>query len=209
MSLIYFQVNYQPWNLPISLNNGQVKLSQVGLYVVIDTDFGLSVLYDWNRYLAVTLPDSFAGSVGGLCGNFNNQNDDDLTSPDGTVVSGPAALAESWRVSGVSDDAYCQDECAGACLQDCPLSVAEELEKRLYCNAIVQDFDQLIGCQPDISNDDFVSNCLTDLCRGESVDTYLCNAAQSFADMCQKSGAKVPDWRMSTQCCEWGKVMKT
>lgn len=85
-------MNYQQWTLPIKLNNGQVNIFQKGLLVVIQTDFGLTMQYDWNEYLTVTLPGSFAGSVCGLCGNFNNKKEDDLTTPSGSVASSGAAL---------------------------------------------------------------------------------------------------------------------
>ncbi|XP_051246393.1 IgGFc-binding protein-like [Dicentrarchus labrax] len=193
------RVNYQQWNLPINLNNGQVKLFQKGLYVVIETDFGLTVQYDWNEYLFIQVPGSFAGSVCGLCGNFNNKKEDDLTTPSGSVASSVAALGESWRVPGTTDDAFCQDECVGQC-ESCPLSEVQKLEKQIFCGALIQNFAELLGCQPVIDAGVFQSNCMFDLCRGEAVNTYLCNSLQGFADICQRTGVKVPSWRTSTQC---------
>ncbi|KAM3596113.1 uncharacterized protein V6R79_008319 [Siganus canaliculatus] len=194
------RVNYQQWNLPINLNNGQVKLSQRGLYVVIETDFGLTVQYDWDQYLTVTLPGSFAGSVCGLCGNFNNKLEDDLTTPNGSVASSVEALGKSWRVPGAPGQAYCQDECSGQCMNSCPLSEVQKLEKQIFCDALPQNFVQLLGCNPGVNLTVFQNNCLLDLCRGETVDTYLCNSLQGFADICQKTGVTVPNWRTPTQC---------
>ncbi|XP_044028582.1 IgGFc-binding protein-like [Siniperca chuatsi] len=193
------RVNYQQWTLPINLNNGQVKLSQKGVFVVMETDFGLSVQYDWNEYLAVTVPGSFAGSVCGLCGNFNSKKEDDLTTPSGSVASSVAALGESWKAAGAADEAYCHDECVGHC-ENCPLSEVQKLEKQIFCSALLQDIVELVGCQPEIDSSVFQSNCMLDLCRGEAVNTYLCNTLQGFADICQRSGVKVPNWRTSTKC---------
>nr|XP_046274005.1 IgGFc-binding protein-like [Scatophagus argus] len=194
------RVNYQKWNLPINLNNGQVKLFQEGLFVVIETDFGLNVQYDWNQYVVITVPGSFAGSVCGLCGNFNNQGEDDLTTPSGSVASSVAALGESWRVPGATDDAYCQDECAGQC-ESCPLSEVQKIEKEIFCGALLQNFAELLGCQPQIDANIFQSNCVLDLCRGEAVNTYLCDSLQGFADICHRSGVNDPNnWRISTEC---------
>lgn len=201
--LMYFQVNYQKWNLPINLNNGQVKLSQNGLFVVLETDFGLTVQYDWSEYLAVTVPSGFAGSACGLCGNFNNKKEDDLMTPSGSVAGSVAALGKSWRVP-VATDTHCQDECVGQC-GNCSLSEVQKLEKLFYCEALVADLPEIIGCQPEIDSTIFQNNCMFDLCR-TSVSTYQCNTLQGFADICQRSGAKVPNWRTSTQCREWPKV---
>lgn len=193
------RVNYQQWNLPINLNNGQVKLSQTGLFVIMETDFGLKVQYDWNEYLAVTVPGSFADSVCGLCGNFNNKKEDDLTTPSGSVASSVAVLGKSWRVPGAADEAHCQDECVGQC-GNCPLSEVQKLENQIFCSALLQDVVEYAGCQPQIDSSVFQSNCMLDLCQGEAVNTYLCNTIQGFADICQRSGVQVPKWRTSTQC---------
>ncbi|XP_031722449.1 IgGFc-binding protein-like [Anarrhichthys ocellatus] len=192
------RVNYQKWNLPINLNNGQVKLFQRGLYVIMETDFGLNLQYDWNEYLAVTVPGSFAGSVCGLCGNFNNKEEDDLTTPSGSVASSVAALGNSWRVPGAADDAGCHDAC-DVC-EICPLDEVQKLQKQIFCSALILNFVELLGCQPDIDSSIFKSNCMLDLCRGETVNTYLCNTLQGFAEICQRSGAKGPNWRTPTEC---------
>ncbi|KAL7381442.1 hypothetical protein ABVT39_005557 [Epinephelus coioides] len=192
------RVNYQQWNLPINLNNGQVKLFQKGLYVVMETDFGLAVQYDWNEYLSVTVPGSFAGSMCGLCGNFNSKKDDDLTTPSGSVASSVAALGQSWRVPG--SHTHCQDGCGVPC-QHCTLSLEKKLEKQIFCSALIKNFVELLGCQPVINSNIFESNCMLDLCRGETVNTYLCSTLQGYADICRRSGAKPgANWRTSTQC---------
>ncbi|XP_023265555.1 IgGFc-binding protein-like [Seriola lalandi dorsalis] len=192
------RVNYQQWTLPMNLNNGKVKLFQRGLFIIVETDFGLTVQYDWNEYLAITVPASFAGSVCGLCGNFNGKKEDDATTASGSVTSGVAALGESWRVHGATDDAYCKDECGGQC-KKCPLSQVEKLEKQIFCRALIQDIVRLVGCKPDIDSNSFQSNCMLDLCWGEAVNTYLCNTLQGYADLCRRSGVQVPNWRKSTQ----------
>lgn len=194
-------MNYQQWNLPIDLNDGRVKLFLKGLLVIIETDFGLVVQYNWNQYLYVTVPGRFAGSVCGLCGNFNNKKDDDLRTPSGSVAISAAALEDSWRVPSATDDACYQDECLGQC-ENCPLSEVQKLENQLFCGALTQNFTELLGCQPEIDTNVFQSNCMLALCRGQAVNTYLCNSLQGFTNICQRSGVKVPDWRTSTLCRE-------
>ncbi|XP_067468831.1 IgGFc-binding protein-like [Thunnus thynnus] len=193
------RVNYQQWNLPINLNDGKVRLFQRGLYVVMETDFGLTVQYDWQEYLAITVPGSFAGSMCGLCGNFNNKKEDDLITPSGSVASSVTALGESWRVQGATNDIDCQDQCGSQC-ESCPLNEFEKLEKQIFCSFLLQDIAGIIGCLPEIDSSVFESNCMLNLCRGETVSTYFCKAIQGYADICQKSGVKVPNWRISSKC---------
>ncbi|XP_070702064.1 IgGFc-binding protein-like [Pempheris klunzingeri] len=192
------QVNYQRWTLPINLNNGQVKLFQRGLYVIVETDFGLTVKYDWNQYLVITVPSSYAANMCGLCGNFNNKKEDDLTMPSGSMAGSVAALGKSWRVLGAADDAFCHNGCVGQC-ENCPVSEVQKLEKQIFCSALIKNFAELLGCQPQIDGDVFQSSCMLTLCAGETVETYLTNTLQGFADICQRSGVKVPDWRTPTK----------
>ncbi|XP_029023842.1 IgGFc-binding protein-like [Betta splendens] len=187
------RVNYQDWALPINLNNGLVTLYQRGLFVVVETDFGLTVKYDWNQFLAIMVPGSFSGSVCGLCGNFNNKAADDLT---GSVE----ALGASWRVPSAADDAFCRDGCGGQCA-DCPLSEVQQLEYLILCKTIPQDIPQYAGCQPGGINATLIqNNCMLDLCSGENENTYLCNTLQGYAELCQMSGSKGSNWRTATQC---------
>lgn len=167
----------------------------------MEADFGLTVQYDWKEYLTITVPGTFAGSVCGLCGNFNSLKEDDLTTPNGSVASSVAALGASWRVPSATDDAYCTDECGGQC-ENCLLDEVQKLENLIFCNTLIQDIGQYAGCQPNIDSTALQSNCMLDLCRGETVDTYLCNSLQGFADVCQRSGAQVPNWRTATRCRE-------
>ncbi|XP_051811549.1 IgGFc-binding protein-like [Acanthochromis polyacanthus] len=193
------RVNYQQWNLPINLNNGQVKFYQQGLFVVVEADFGLTVQYDWNQYLAITVPGSFAGSVCGLCGNFNSKKEDDLTTPSGSVASSVAALGASWKVPDATNDAYCQDECGSQCA-DCSLGVDQKLETQIFCSGLIPNYAELLGCQLNIDSSEFETNCMINLCRGEDMTTYLCNSLQGYADICQMSGVKSINWRASAQC---------
>ncbi|XP_070702956.1 IgGFc-binding protein-like [Pempheris klunzingeri] len=87
------RMNYTLWNLPIDLGNGKVKLSQSGLSVIVETDFGLTVQYDWKETIVITVPGSFSGKICGLCGNFNSKKEDDLVTPTGSHTSSVAALA--------------------------------------------------------------------------------------------------------------------
>ena len=55
-------------------------MKQSGQYAVLTTDFGLSVRYDWNMRLYISVPSSYYKHLGGLCGNYGR---DDLPTPGG------------------------------------------------------------------------------------------------------------------------------
>uniref|UniRef100_A0AAY5EX37 VWFD domain-containing protein n=1 Tax=Electrophorus electricus TaxID=8005 RepID=A0AAY5EX37_ELEEL len=110
-----FQISDSLWYLPISLANGRVTLQQSGFSVVTETDFGLSVQYDWEQYMVVKVPASFMGRMCGMCGNFNGKKDDDLTIPSGSLAASIPALGKSWRVPGLPGEAYCTDDSEPKC----------------------------------------------------------------------------------------------
>ncbi|NWS50589.1 FCGBP protein, partial [Probosciger aterrimus] len=55
----------------------------------------------------VAVPSSYFGATCGLCGNFNEDPEDEMSLPDGTRAAAMEAWAESWR------DASCQEACEG------------------------------------------------------------------------------------------------
>ena len=71
--------------MPVSLLAGRVSVKQNGIYAVLSTDFGLTVKYDWNMRLYITVPSSYYEHLGGLCGNYNGERSDDLPEPSGEV----------------------------------------------------------------------------------------------------------------------------
>ena len=96
----FVQIDNSLWSLPVTLNNDKLKMFQSGRSVVIETDFGLTVRYDWEHYLVVTLSGSYAGKTCGLCGNFNDNPNDDFRTPSGSQAGGPWPSGAAGRCRG-------------------------------------------------------------------------------------------------------------
>ncbi|XP_037649588.1 IgGFc-binding protein-like [Sebastes umbrosus] len=197
------RMDHTLWNLPINLGNGKVKLSQSGLSVIVETDFGLTVQYDWKEYLVITVPGSFSGKVCGLCGNFNSKKEDDLMTPTGSQTSSVVALGKSWRVPNVTDDAQCRDECSGQC-ETCDVKAVgffHSWRARAFCSVLTGIMDgPLRDCNAVIDPKVFHEICLFDICMGEGLKDFLCDSMQVYADACQRAGIKIYDWRRLAGC---------
>ncbi|KAK3508212.1 hypothetical protein QTP70_017690, partial [Hemibagrus guttatus] len=189
------------WYLPISLDNGKVTLQQSGLSVIITTDFGLSVQYDWDQYMVVNIPGSFMGRVCGMCGNFNGKKEDDLTTPSGSVASNIPQLGKSWRVPGLPGDAYCIDDCVGQCESCQGESWYERWAAKAFCHltTILTD-GPLRDCNSVIDPKIFYENCLFDYCIGKGYKNFLCKTAEIYSDACQRAGVHVYNWRHLIGC---------
>ncbi|KAJ8386465.1 hypothetical protein AAFF_G00169350 [Aldrovandia affinis] len=195
------RVDYEAWSLPINLGNGKVMLTQSGLSVLLETDFGLTVQYDWEQYLMVSVPVSYAGKVCGLCGNFNSHPDDDLATSGGSQASSVMALGKSWKVSK-GGDAYCQDEFS-AKPAHCEMNYIKKYEGEMFCGLLVSIIDgPFRSCHAVINPTFYRNNCMYDVCIGQGLNEYMCGTLQVYTDGCQRDGIKVFDWRKLAGCSD-------
>ncbi|XP_061222414.1 IgGFc-binding protein-like [Neopsephotus bourkii] len=114
------QVNNKPIHVPTTLEAGKIRISRNEGRPMLQTAFGLQVTYDEDWAIMVAVPSSYFGATCGLCGNFNEDPEDEMRLPDGTQAATMGDWAESWR------EAPCQEDCGGqemlqaTCAQRCP-----------------------------------------------------------------------------------------
>ncbi|XP_042296262.1 IgGFc-binding protein-like [Sceloporus undulatus] len=109
--------------LPYSSVGGRVKAFKQGVNAVIQTNFGLSVHFDWDSKVFVTVPNTYAGILRGLCGNFNGNGGDDALVP-GSI------LVPSIPVFGTSSPKEPDPKCKEIIDPKCPgLEVIEEQQR--------------------------------------------------------------------------------
>ncbi|NWW83589.1 FCGBP protein, partial [Climacteris rufus] len=63
------RVNNHRSRLPISLPHGKLRIRQKGKSMLIQSNFKLKVLYNWDDHVVVKLPVALSGKVCGMCGN--------------------------------------------------------------------------------------------------------------------------------------------
>jgi hypothetical protein len=83
----------------IPYSTASYRIFYSGTRVRYETTFGLAVEYDGNWFIAVYVPSVYAGKMGGLCGNNDNDPTNDLTLANGTYVG---SLANGATVFGDS-----------------------------------------------------------------------------------------------------------
>uniref|UniRef100_A0AAY5JW14 Tectorin alpha n=1 Tax=Esox lucius TaxID=8010 RepID=A0AAY5JW14_ESOLU len=95
-------VNKERLYLPLKLGPGKVNIFTLGMQLVVETDFGLKVAFDWNTLLLLTLPRRLYNSTCGLC--------------QGMPLSSPPTLATSdWGMAWADRDTFCQVGCGDSC----------------------------------------------------------------------------------------------
>uniref|UniRef100_A0A3P9N5B4 VWFD domain-containing protein n=1 Tax=Poecilia reticulata TaxID=8081 RepID=A0A3P9N5B4_POERE len=155
-----------------SINGVQIYLS--GKFVVLETSFGLRVRFDGNHHADVSVPTSYSGL---LCGNFNGEPEDDNLKPDNTAASNTNDLGDSWQVPD-------------------PRMVNVMLTGSLF---LISSSGIFKPCHSVVPPESFFENCVYDLCATGGQTVALCQAIESYADMCAAAGVPI-HWRDNTFC---------
>ncbi|XP_061452964.1 IgGFc-binding protein-like [Rhineura floridana] len=185
-------------SLPITLEDGKLWLFQSGLNAVLQTDFGLVVTFDWSMIVEITLPSSYYGTICGLCGNFNQNPDDDMLTPAGNKPASVVEWAGSWKVN--DRDPFCWHFCQGNC-PTCDESQRQLFESEEFCGLLTKlDEGPFHECHSKLNPDNFFDSCLYDVCLNGGAKKILCQALDAYATNCRKEGVIIHDWRAQSGC---------
>ncbi|NWX91747.1 ZAN protein, partial [Nothoprocta pentlandii] len=170
-----------------------VSIGNVGKYIVVETDFGMVVKYDGNHHLEITLPQSYFLKVHGMCGNFNDKPEDDLTLRNGTVVDA-IQFGNSWKVEEDSDEG-CFSDSREDDLPPCTAENKPVIENQ--CNVLKSD--KFKPCHSLVKPEPFIQICTYDMCQYDGMKSTLCDIVQVYVDNCKNEGITIK-WRNSTFC---------
>ena len=87
--------------LPHIINN--VVIEKVSSYVITYGYSGITVLWDGKDSVYTQVSTNHRNRTCGLCGNYNGNPDDDITTYGGQQVSSIAKFGNSWRMTNVND----------------------------------------------------------------------------------------------------------
>lgn len=196
---MYFTISLQVdgvWRtLPVTLLGGVITVGRSGRYVVLGTDFKLTVSYDTDHTVEVKVPSSYFNGTCGMCGNYNNLRADEYMKPDGSQAKDSNELGNSWQVED-GDSSCMPDPPPDFCLPE-----AEELyESDRFCGLITKKDGPFANCLSVVNPESFFESCVFDMCALSGAQHLLCDALQAYADSCQSAGVNIPPWRNTTFC---------
>ncbi|XP_054031516.1 IgGFc-binding protein [Dryobates pubescens] len=186
-------LNNERVNTPLENRVRGVSVGSVGRFIVVETDFGVIVKFDGNHHLEITLPQTYFSKVQGMCGNFNDNREDELVLPNGTLV-GVTDFGNSWKVEADSDE---------GCLSDSreddvpPCTAANKPDIERQCNVLKSD--KFKACHNLVNPEDFIQMCVYDMCLYDGMKSALCDIVQVYVDTCRSHGITIK-WRNSTFC---------
>ncbi|XP_035289969.1 alpha-tectorin isoform X1 [Anguilla anguilla] len=211
-------VNKERLYLPLKLGPGRVNMFTFGLQLVLETDFGLKVAFDWNTLLLLSLPRSLYGATCGLC--------------QGLPPAPPLLTPTEWGMAWAERDTFCQVGCGDTCPRcglverglaaDGDLAVETDdgnddnhgkrfhLGDGLYgyvepeavrlCGLIADRRGVFSRCHSKVPPAYFYQSCLQDTCLDQGAAETICNWLQIYASACQTQGIPVIGWRQATPC---------
>lgn len=168
-----------------------------GAQVLIKTAFALRVTFD-GSLVRVTVPNTYANALCGLCGDNNQTASDDLTMRDGRRAANAVQFAESWKVGEVPG---CSDSCTGKCLV-CSEAQRQPYKGDRYCGVITRGDGPFRECHGVIDPAPFFDDCVFDTCQYKGLRDALCSAISAYVMACQARGIRMGQWRSASFCSE-------
>ncbi|KAG8511353.1 IgGFc-binding protein, partial [Galemys pyrenaicus] len=193
----FARIDNQRSHLPVSLEEGKLRVYQSGTRATVELDFGLIVTYDWDCQLALSLPEKFRGKVCGLCGNYNGNPKDDFLIPGGEQAPNAAEFASNWRLD--DGDYLCKDGCEDNC-PSCSPGQAQHYEGDRLCGMLALSTGPFAACHHVLDPKAFLQECVYDMCVVSGDRSNLCRALSAYAQACLELGISVGNWRLPANC---------
>ena len=157
----------------------------VGTHIISLIDKMSSNIYIWLFH---------AGKTCGLCGTFNDNQNDDFTKADGEVVVSPLDFGDSWRT---------QYTCPVTKVVPHPCTTHKERHNWSHkqCNVINHPDGDFKECHKVVDPRPYFDACYYDTCGcdlGGDCEC-LCTAISAYADACNKHNVHIK-WRHQGLC---------
>ncbi|XP_053219037.1 mucin-5B-like [Podarcis raffonei] len=190
-------------------DEGQVpyKIRYMGMYLVIEANNGLILLWDKKTSVFIKLRDDFKGQVCGLCGNYDGNGMNDFTTRSQSVVSDVLEFGNSWKVSPTCPEAKCTKD-------PCFKNPYRKSWAQKQCSII--NSKAFAACHSQVEPTRYYEACVTDSCAcdtGGDCECF-CTAVAAYAQACSEFGVCI-SWRTPSFCpmfcdyyndereCEW------
>lgn len=185
------QVDGKLLALPFQLDS-RLHAYLSGPDVVVTAASGLSLAFDGNSYVRLRVPAAYAGALCGLCGNYNQDSDDDLKA----VGEDPTR----WQVGGA---AGCGECVPGPCPTPCTPEQQKPFGSADACGVISAPDGPLAPCHDLVPPAQYFQACLLDACQAQGHPGGLCPAVATYVAACQAAGAQLGEWRRPDFCREY------
>nr|XP_033818517.1 IgGFc-binding protein-like [Geotrypetes seraphini] len=183
-------------HLPYSTEEKKVSIYKQGFNAILQTKFGLRVTFNFDARVSVTIPSSYTGAVGGLCGDFNGDSKNDLIMKNGITTKDTGTFGNSWKVKDIPG---CIEAVKGDC-SDMAATESSQRQNKRECGIILDSNGPFRQCQAKVNPEGAFKDCVYDYCFYKGRQEAICQVISSYAMACQDAGATVYEWRSDKFC---------
>uniref|UniRef100_A0A8C9DH94 VWFD domain-containing protein n=1 Tax=Prolemur simus TaxID=1328070 RepID=A0A8C9DH94_PROSS len=183
------------------------SVRQMGVFLVVDTNVGLVLLWDRKTSISVQLSPELKGRVCGLCGNFDDNALNDFTTRSQSVAGNALEFGNSWKFSPNCPDALAPRD-------PCTANPHRKSWAQKQCSII--NGATFAACHAHVEPAKYYEACVSDACACDSGGDCecFCTAVAAYAQACRHVGLCVA-WRTPDVCplfcdyynpaghCEW------
>nr|XP_039273324.1 mucin-5AC-like isoform X1 [Styela clava] len=187
---------------PPGTPKAEYTIMSTGLFIIVKTEIGLTVMWDVGTRVYVKLEPTFKSRVCGLCGDFNGDATNDFITKQGELTSTSNLFGDSWRVFSSCPRSEENP------VHPCVVSPQRTEWAQYSCRIINQD--PFTECHAYVDPEPYYEACVWDSCgcdRGGDCEC-LCTAIGAYTRECNEHGVHVR-WRATGDCglqCENGMV---
>ncbi|XP_072277621.1 mucin-2-like [Pyxicephalus adspersus] len=170
------------------------KTRRMGIYLVIETNNGLVLVWDQMTSISIHLSRHYQGKVCGLCGNFDGNSKNDLTTRSRCLVEDVKEFRDSWRTSTDCPELYLSKE-------PCAVHPYRIPWAQKMCHIIRSDVFAL--CHAEVDPEEYYEACVRDTCACDTGGdcNCFCTAVAAYAQACSEACVCI-DWRTENVCRE-------
>uniref|UniRef100_A0A8C5SRJ8 von Willebrand factor n=1 Tax=Laticauda laticaudata TaxID=8630 RepID=A0A8C5SRJ8_LATLA len=179
---------------------GNMEILKSGRYYILILGQGrMSLTWDQNMGVTVTLKENYKDKVCGLCGNFDDVPNNDLRSSRKQIEVDPSDFGNSWKVHSQCADVRKLSQGQDLASSLCNGNVLKRVMVETSCSVLNSDLFK--ECKKLVDPEPYVEICTYDTCVCESVGdcACYCDAIAAYAHACAQKGAVI-QWRSPTLC---------
>ncbi|XP_075422975.1 mucin-5B-like [Ascaphus truei] len=168
------------------------KVRHMGIYLIIEADNGLILMWDKRTSIFIKLSKDFAGKVCGLCGNYDGNGNNEFTTRSLSVVGDVMEFGNSWKLSPTCSDAKLTKD-------PCSANPYRKSWAQKQCTVI--NSKAFSACHAQVDPSKYYDACVSDSCACDSGGDCecFCTAIAAYAQACGESGICV-SWRTPNIC---------
>ncbi|XP_023807134.2 otogelin isoform X3 [Oryzias latipes] len=176
-----------------------LQLEQISQYVLVTQQQGFTLAWEGRTgSVYIKLSPDFVGGTCGLCGNFNAEVQDDMTTSYGLLTHDVEMFGNSW----MEMDPH-QNTCppvGSSFPSPCnALDVQVLMRVEEVCSMLLSPPFQ--SCHDFVSPLPYMASCSNDLCRSGPSGDVVCQVLSEYARACAHADHPLLDWRRDIPQC--------